>query len=202
MSNDSYNTSELPEIPFEYGMVVKDGLFDRLYTPQLHYWNKRLRAISEKNVACYAREDEAFNLDDKSFVAIFYEGDTFNLLPLDEDETPTSPYCLELFTNDKELDAEFSIVAQEIQKLNRERYEAQRFLAGLMMFDPPIGKLNIILGDGLGRVCQNIIRDYGWTADKMQWELYEPAALETFLSEQQSIIQAMQERMLLNMITI
>jgi len=202
MSNDSYNTSELPEVPFEYGMVVKDGLFERLYTPQLHYWNKRLRSLSERNVACYAREDEAFNLNDQSFVAIFYDGDTFTLLPLDDDEEPASPYCLELFGNDKELADEFSIVAEEIQKLNRERYEAQRFLAGLMLFDPPPSKLNTILGDGLSRVCHNVIRDYGWSTDQMQWEPHEPAALETFLSEQQSIITAMQERMLLNMITI
>lgn len=202
MSNDSYSTNDLPQIPFEYGMVVKDGLFDRLYRPQLIYWNNRLRTLSQKNVACYAREDEAFNLDDQSFVAIFYEGDTFSLLPLDEDEDPTSPYCLELFGGDKPLVDEFTIVAEEIQKLNRERYEAQRFLAGLMLFDPPPAKLGTVLGDGLFRVCQNVIRDYGWKIEELQWDPQEPTALETYLSEQQSIITAMQERMLLNMITI
>jgi len=202
MSNDFYSTNDLPDIPFEYGMIVKDGLFDRLYRPQLIYWNNRLRALSQKNVACYAREDEAFNLNDQSFVAIFYEGDTFTLLPLDQDEDPVSPYCLELFGGNKSLVDEFMIVAEEIQKLNRERYEAQRFLAGLMMFDPPPVKLATILGDGLNRVCQNVIRDYGWKIENMQWEPQEPAALETYLSEQQSIIIAMQERMLLNMITI
>jgi hypothetical protein len=36
----------------------------------------------------------------------------------------------------------------------------------------------------------------------MQWAPHEPAELETFLDEQQGIITAMQERMLLNMITI
>jgi hypothetical protein len=202
MSNDSYNTEELPEVPFDYGMVVKDGLFDRLYRPQLEYWNKRLRSLSDRNVACYAREDEAFNLDDQSFVAIFFEGDTFSLLPLDEDEDPISPYCLELFTGDKDLVDEFIVAAGEIQKLKRERYESQRFLAGLMMFDPPPAKLESVLGDGLGRICQNVLRDRGWNSAEMQWDPHEPAELETFLDEQQGIITAMQERMLLNMITI
>ena len=202
MSNDSFNTDELPEVPFDYGMVVKDGLFDRLYRPQLEYWNKRLRGLSERNVACYAREDEAFNLDDQSFVAIFYEGDTFSLLPLDEDDDPISPYCLELFGGDKELVQEFDVVSGEIQKLKRERYEAQRFLAGLMMFDPPPAQLVEILGDGLGRVCQNVIRERGWAAGEMQWAPHEPKALETFLEEQHPIITAMQQRMLLNMIQI
>lgn len=202
MSNDSYSTEALPEIPFDYGMVVKDGLFDNLYRPQLEYWNKRLRTLSERNVACYAREDEAFNLDDQSFVAIFYEGDTFSLLPLDEDDDPVSPYCLELFGGDPELIDEFDVVAGEIQKLKRERYEAQRFLAGLMMFDPPPALLEEILGDGLGTVCQNVLHERGWASSEMLWDPHEPAALETFLEEQQSIVTAMQQRMLLNMITI
>lgn len=202
MSNDSYNTELLPEVPFDYGMVVKDGLFDRLYRPQLEYWNKRLRILSERNVACYAREDEAFNLSDQSFVAIFFEGDTFSLLPLDNDEDPISPYCLELYGGDVSLVDEFTVVAGEIQKLKRERYEAQRFLAGFMLFDPPPAVLQNVLGDGLGRICQNVLRERGWVPAQMQWAPHEPAALETFLEEQQGIITAMQERMLLNMITI
>lgn len=202
MSNNSYDIEPMPEIPFDYGMVVKDGLFEALYKPQLEYWNKRLRALSDRNIACYAREDEAFNLDDQSFVAIFYEGDTFNLLPLDEDDDPVSPYCLELFGGDPELVEEFSVVAGEIQKLKRERYEAQRFLAGLMLFDPPPAMLEKILGDGLNTVCQNVLHSRGWAASEMQWDPHEPVALETFLEEQQSIIFAMQQRMLLNMITI
>ena len=201
MSNNSYDF-ELPEVPFDYGMVVKEGLFDDLYRPQLEYWNKRLRSISERNVACYAREDEAFNLDDQSFVSVFYEGDTFGLLPLDDDDDPVSPYCLELFTGDPELTREFSVVAHEIRKLKQERYEAQRFLAGLMMFDPPPAMLVEILGDGLGQVCQNVIHKRGWAASEMQWDPHEPAALKTYLDEQAPIIEAMQQRMLLNMITI
>jgi hypothetical protein len=202
MSNNSYNAEELPTVPFDYGIVVKDGLFNRLYRPQLEYWNKRLRALSERNVACYAREDEALNLDDWSFASIFYEGDTFGLLPLDEDEDPVSAYCLELYAGDQNLVDEFIVAAGEIQKLKRERYEAQRFLAGLMMFDPPPAKLATILGDGLNRICQNVLRERGWCSTEMQWDPHEPAELETFLNEQQGIITAMQERMLLNMITI
>ena len=200
MSNNSYNI-ELPEIPFEYGMVVKDGLFEGLYIPQINYWNKRLRAFSEKNVAAYARDDEAFNLDDQSFVAIFYEGETFNLLPLDEDDDPISPYCLELHGSEP-LVNEFSIIAEEIHKLNRERYEAQRFLAGLMLFDPPPSMLHEILGDGLYRICNNVLRAYSWNPDEMKWDPHEPAALATYLEDQQAIIPAMQARLLLNMITV
>jgi hypothetical protein len=58
------------------------------------------------------------------------------------------------------------------------------------------------LGDGLSRICQNILRERGWAANEMQWSPHEPVAFETFLKEQQPTITAMQERMLLNMITI
>ena len=201
MSNDSYTTN-LPEIPFDYGMVIKDGLFGKLYIPQIKYWNKRLRSLSEQNVDCYAREDEAFNLNDQSFVSIFFDGEAFNLLPIDEDEEQASPYCLELYPEDQPLVDEMHIVAYEVYKLKRERYEVQRFLAGFMMFDPPPQTLVETLGDGLSRICQNVLRERGWVANEMQWDPHEPAALETFLKEQQPIITAMQERMLLNMITI
>lgn len=201
MSNNSFDV-DLPEIPFSYGMVVKDGLFDRLYRPQLEYWNKRLRVISDKNIAAYARCDDAFNADDHSFVSIFFDGETFGLLPLDEDDDPTSPYCLELYDKDPELVQEMQIVAHEIHKLKRERYESQRFLAGLMLFDPPPAKLASVLGDGLTRICHNVIRENDWALTEMQWQVSEPDALETFLEEQKPIITAMQERMLLNMITL
>jgi len=202
MSNDSYQAENLPEIPFDYGLVVKDGLFTRLYTPQIEYWNKRLRDLSARNVATYAREDEAFNLDDKSFCSIFYEGETFSLLPVDEDDDPKSPYCLELSGTDRELAEEFPIIAEEIHKLNRERYEAQRFLAGFLLFDPPPSKIVNVLGDGLGRICHNVIRERGWNPNEMQWNISEPMALETFLEDQQPIVTAMQQRVLLNMITV
>lgn len=203
MSNDSYNTELLPEIPFDYGMVVKEGLFERLYIPQITYWNNRLRALSERNVACYAREDECFNLNDQTFVSIFFEGEAFNLLLIDEDDdVSVSPFCLELYTQDQELLDEMQIVAHEIHKLKQERYEAQRFLAGFMLFDPPPRILETILGDGLNRICQNVLHSHGWALDQMQWDPHEPAAFETFLKEQQPTITAMQQRMLLNMITV
>jgi hypothetical protein len=199
MSNNSYDL-EAPPVPFDYGLEIKEGLFERLYRPQLEYWNKRLRQFSERNVAAYAREDEDFNMDDQSFVAIFYEGETFNLLPLDEDDDPRSPYCLELCENKPGLAEEMAIIAGEIRKLRRERYEAQRFLAGFMLFDPPPEKLEQILGDGLFRICHTILSKKKWT--HLSWDLREPEAFQTFVTEQQSIITAMQERMLLNMITI
>lgn len=202
MSTDSFSVDNLPEIPFEYGMVFKDGLFTRLYTPQLTYWNDRLRSISERNVAAYAREDEAFNVDDRSFVAVFYDGETFNLLPMDEDDDPFSPYCLELYEQDPQLVKDMVTVAREVKRLKDERYEAQRFLAGLAMFDPNPVDLHRILGDGLSQMCNNVLREHGWVIEEMRWEAHEPAALKTFVEEQKDIVTAMQERVLLNMITI
>lgn len=201
MSNNSYSVDDLPEVPFDYGMVLKDGLFEQLYTPQIKYWNGRLRKLSERNVDGYARADSYFNAGDYAFVAIFYDGVTYSLIPEDEDEDPTSPFCLELYQGDKELLAEMPVVAAEITKLQKERYVAQRFLAGLAMFDPPPSALRETLGDGLSGICNNVLSSQ-WTTEEMQWSLQTPQAYATFVEEHQDIIVAMQERLLLNMITI
>jgi len=201
MSTNSYEITETPEVPFDYGLVLKDGLFMKLYIPQIEYWNKRLRDISERNVDAYVRADTAFNQDDKSFVSIFHEGESLNLLPIDDDD-PVSPYCLELYLGDESLVKDATVVLHEVRKLSKERYESQRFLAGLAMLDPPPAELENILGDGLARMCQNVFLDFGWDPAALLWETRTPCALETFVTEHKDIITSMQERVLLNLITI
>ena len=202
MSSNCFSTDARYPIPFSYGVVFKDALFTNLYVRQIEYWNKRLRAASEKNISCYSREDEGFGMDDSIFVSIFFNNETISLLPVDEDDDYVCPYCLELYESDPDLIKEVTVIAREMTKLKTERYVAQRFLAGLAMFDPPPVKLEEILGDGLTRICHNAFRSNDLNPDTMLWDTPEPVALETFISEQQDIITAMQERMLLNMITL
>jgi hypothetical protein len=202
MSSNCYNTETPYPIPFSYGITFKDALFTNLYVRQIEYWNKRLRTASETNISCYAREDEGFGMDDSNFVSIFFNNETISLLPVDEDDDYVCPYCLELYETDPNLVKEVTVIAREITKLKVERYVAQRFLAGLAMFDPPPEKLEEILGDGLTRICHNAFRSNGLNPATMLWDTPEPVALETFINEQQDIITAMQERMLLNMITL
>lgn len=201
MSSNYYSTEFLPEIPYDYGMTVKEGIKEKLYIPQVEYWNKRLRSLSERNCAAYAREDPDLNLDDHTFVGIFFDGMSYNLIPLDEDDDPVSPYCLEL-ASDTELQEEMSTVSQEIQKLKEERYVVERFLSGFMLFDPPPAILQEVFGDALGRACLAILKSAGWAHEEMQWDVADSAAMQTFLAEQTDIVEAMQQRMLLNMITL
>lgn len=200
---DTYSVDELTsETPAMYSLVVRDGLYTSLYIPQIKFWNNRLRKLSEKNLACYSRADEAFNLDDQSFVGIFWDGEAHNLIPEDDDDDPVSPYCLELFPNDPEMLEEMRIIAAESKKLIREEYEVKRFLAGLLTFEPCPKDLHKILGDGLFLICQNVLRKAGWDISVMEWAPHEPAALRTFLEEHKPIVTAMQQRVLLNMITV
>jgi hypothetical protein len=204
MSNPSYS-SEHP--PFSYAVTFKDALFDNLYVRQIEYWNDRLRKASKKNVECYSREDAAFNNDDRSFVALFYDGEVFGLLPADEDDDLPSPYCLEVYGSDPDLLADMEILCEALRKFKRERYIAQRFLSGLTVFEPPPKVLRKILGDGLYRICHNAFEaveppEAYIKFHEMDWEVSEPEALDTYVREQQSIIVAMQERMMLNMITL
>lgn len=206
MSNLSCNSDRAP---LDYGYIFKEALFDNLYVRQIDYWNKRLQNASEKNVACYSREDPSFNNDNHSFVSLFYDGEVFNLLPVDEDDEQQSPYCLEVYTGDPTLLTEMDTLSSQLRKLKKERYIAQRFLAGLAIFEPPPKILAKILGDGLYRICHNAFLNmilppdnYHVPYPNINWPVSEPEALKTFVNEQQSIIIAMQERIMLNMITL
>lgn len=200
MSKNSYN-SDIP--PFAYAYIFKEALYSNLYVRQIEYWNKRLRKVSEKNVECYSREDSAFNTgDDRTFVALYYDGEVFNLLTEDNDQDYRSPYCLEVYQGDPELLDDMECLCTELRKLKKEQYVAERFLASLTIFEPPPKILHKILGDGLYRICHNALSDGTVNYIDMDWKVSEPEALKTFVNEQRPIITAMQERVLLNMITL
>lgn len=201
MSNHSCNFNRA-KAPLAYSWIFKEALFSNLYVRQIDYWNNRLRKASKKNLECYSREDPAFNNDDRSFVGLFYDGEVFGLLAPDEEENETSPYCLEVYVGDPELLAEMHTLSVQLRKFSKERYIAQRFLASLTMFEPPPKILHKILGDGLYRICHNAFSDGELDYSKAHWEISEPEALKTFINKQQPIIIAMQERVLLNMITL
>jgi hypothetical protein len=201
MSNPSYNSN----IPYNYGLLFKEAIYYNLYTRQVDYWNKRLQEVSIKNVACYVREDPDFNTgDSRTFVGIWYDGESFTLLTPDNDDDWNSPYCLEAYEEDKELLDEIKCLCSQLRKLEEERYLAERFLASLTMFEPPPKILKKILGDGLYRICHNAFSNPGLDVDisNLDWQVSEPEALKTFVNEQQSTIKAMQDRVMLNMITL
>lgn len=201
MSNLSYNSDKAP---LDYAWIFKEALIDSLYIRQVTYWNTRLRNASEKNVLAYCREDSAFNNDDRSFVAMFWDGEVLGLLPADEDDDRPSPYCLEVYQGDPSLLEEIEVLAAQVRKFQAERYVAQRFLASLTIFEPPPADLKEILGEGLYRICHTALSGEVGEVDytPLHWPVSEPEALNTFVTEQQSIITQMQERVMLNMITL
>jgi hypothetical protein len=177
-------------------MSLKDNLINKLYHPQVKYWNKRLIDISERNIVHYTSLDPSF-VADECFVSIFYDGITLDLLSveIDDDNPIKSHYCLELFTDDKDLGKDCEIVTREILRLKQERYEAERFIAGFCMFEPPPSTVLEVFGDRLGHLCLEDIK-------LLEWELYDPIGFKTFVEDNQDIITSMQERILLNMITV
>ena len=196
--------STFEEAPFAYGLLFKDALFENLYGRQITYWNNRLQKISDLNIAAYAREDELF-AGDTNFAGIFYDGEVFNLMLFDEDEEEPTHYCLEVY-NDPFIIEEMKLLAVSLRKFKKERYIAQRFLASLTMFEPPPPILEEILGEGLYRICNSAFQKVTPEAyipySEITWPVKQPEALKTFVTEQKDIITAMQERVLLNMITL
>jgi len=180
---------------YDYGICFKDALMGHLYTAQMKYWNKRLVALSLANVYEQSRDDLT------GFVAVYFENKTWKLQEIEGETYATCVGTIPLTENPK-LQKEMAAIALNMTELKIEEYEAERFLAGLVVFNPPPDKLCAILGDSLYRVCTTAFRQFWTNIDTMSWNTMEPESLETFLEEQHDIIISMQERVMMNLITV
>lgn len=190
------------EAPLEWSLCLKDWLLGDLYNKQIAYWNQRLRDISNRNVDIYQNSDAGFFREFDKFVGIYFRDKVY--YPLSSifwgGEFKTTPYVLELADSDPKLTEEMEVVAQEMDSIKEELHDVTQFLAGFLMFDPPLDVIEEVLGESIGRMCKNMVEKN--FEDTRTWTVINPVEMQDFVNESQDIIEKMQQRKLLNLVTL
>lgn len=185
---------------YEFRAIIKGSLMSRLYEAQMEYWNLRLKKLSQKNAQSFGRSD-----DDN--YAIYFENRKWKAEFLDWTDNESTMFCLPLNPECPELKEDMEEIALQFGNLREEKYEADRFLAGLMLFRVPARAFRKILGSTLYTACKPHMENAVDSATgrpyyEVEWDEGTKKSLITYMKKNMRIVRAMQERVLFNLITI
>ena len=168
-----------------------------LYSDQLKYWNKRLRILSVKNALCHGRKQ-----DIRIRYAIYFNRQEWRPQHLDWTDNDLSAYCLPLHPAFPEMQDEMTVIADELGEIEEERYEADRFMSGLVLFKAPPSIFLNILGGSLYAPCKTEIETFCSRYPTDVWDRNGEFSMNIFVEKYQYIIIAMKARILINLVTL
>jgi hypothetical protein len=88
-----------------------------------------------------------------------------------------------------------------MSQLEIEEYEASRFLSGLVLFPAPIKTFRKVLGRQLFGECEQEIEEHLSNVINSPWDANAQAAITTYVAHHDYILKAMNQRLLINLIT-
>lgn len=178
-------------------MVIKDTLMAKLYELQFEHWNKRLTIVSQKNAICYNRDTDKY--------AIFYRNKKWRQQGMYWFDNEDNALCLPVHPDFPDIAQEMEIIATEFDEIIEEKYEVERFLSGLFLFLAPPEVFKKVLGVALYSACSEELSKHGMHVemhmDDIEWNSNAEDSLEVYLKDKSYIITAMNERLMMNLIT-
>lgn len=177
----------------DYRESIKSSLMHMLYFKQYIYWNDRLQELARENAMAYGRHDAEYSIN--------YLGKNWAPEPFGWPDAIVSAYALPLHESLPELEERMAEIVTEFGELISEKYEAERFLSGLVLFPAHPDKFRDIIGDTLYSACAPDTTQY-MTQDSRKWDNNAEAALQTYYKAHPHILQAMNERLMTNLITM
>jgi hypothetical protein len=178
----------------EFRTEVKLILLDKLYAEQLLYWNKRLMKVQRMNASAHGRYGSVYQ--------IFYNNQIWKTEFLHwTNEKPSSKLCLGLHPGFPQFEREMVIISDEMGEILEEKYEADRLISGLVTFSFTQDVIQEILGDTLYDTCKDILLRNRFACEK-GWGGAAQASLSTFVMHNQRVLRQLNERILVNLITL
>jgi len=183
---------------YNFRSIMKDLLMQQLYDKQIKYWDKALEKIAAKNALNHGRT-ERYN--------VYFNHKRYYPLILEWCDTPIAKnqFCLPMHPDFPEEIEDMREIATELDDLAEEKYETERFLSGLISFPAPPEVFSSILGDTLySTIAEEIEGHTGYAAqlNPDEWNVRQAVSLESFMRDKNYIVQAMRQRILLNLITL
>jgi hypothetical protein len=179
----------------DYREHIKLALMKRLYQAQFRHWNNKLILLSKTNAQCYGRSRYKDNY------GVYFKNKSWYPEHLDWTNKEENKYCLPLHPDFPNMLIEMGIIAEELQELQDEKYEADRFLSGLVLFNMPPNIMKETLGHTLYAPVRFFIERFASDL-KFDWSESEEFSLITYIGKNQTILKAMHERLMLNLITL
>lgn len=184
------------EDTYRFREIVKNDLMDKLYRAQFNYWNKKLKDLCKKNANFHGRYGEKY--------MIYFNNRKWEPSALNWLERPVydNYYCLAIHPDHPEIRKDMEAIAEEVTEILDEKYEADRFLAGLFLFPAPAQIFNKILGDTLYNACRTELEKHCHKFSNESWDNNSKASLSDYANANTYIVEAMNQRIMLNLITL
>jgi len=181
---------------FNYQLEIKERITEKLYSQQLLHWNKKLHNLSYRNAMTYGRTQDFNSLR----FGIWFNGKEYHSIAtpgfdaLNPEDTKV--FCMELNPSNENLYKEMEIIADELGSIEAEIVLVERFISNLVLFKAPPDTFKEILGEALYQCCARYFKQHS------VWDKNSEFSINTYVQENQKILQLMRQRLLVNMITI
>ena len=173
---------------------IRHLIMQKLYNRQFMHWNGLLRQLSEENALSQGRADGFM-------YAIYWNHKRYAAVTTPFAEIHEKAYCIPLNSRIKEYAYRMEEIAEELDALWDERYEAERFITNLVTFEAPPERFEQALGATLFRVVQEPITRWFANSNDM-WSDNSEFGMKTFVEANQETIKKMNERVILNLVTM
>ena len=179
-----------------YRTDVVQEIMQYLYNKQYKLWQKKLKDLSVENQQSYG------NQVTYARYALIWGNKIYR--PTDWTDRQSKEYCLPLNPKRPEFADRMREIAEELDDLDEEVYEVQRFLTNLFSFAAPPKRVKAILGPTLGRALEKAIDFYCSGLSDKDWTMNgnNEFAMKTFVDANKDTIVKMNQRVMINMTTL
>lgn len=179
---------------------VRAKFLTALYGKQFKYWNERLIKLSNRNAIAHNRA-RTIGEDPKYKYHLFHNGEVWQPETLDPMDRSDRKACLPVHPSFPQFEKEADIVTGELEDLIEEKYEANRFIIGLVTFPMTTWRFKEIVGEVLYGACQSTFSQYERLTIHQVCDA-STAALDTYMLEHSYIDLLIKKRLLTNLITM
>lgn len=177
---------------YEYRNNIKETLMDKMYSQQVKKWNGLLFLLAQENALAHS-----WPVDMSTVYSIRYKGTKYTPEIWDWTTWRESEYAFALSEDHPEWEEDLKLIISELEDIRIERYESERFLSGLVLFTATAETYERILGATLYAAIKEPLEAH-------QGRVYdeeEDFSINQYARNNMPILKAMNERLLMNLLT-
>lgn len=179
-----------------YRTHLVSNIMAYLYNKQYAVWQGKLSELNRDNQIAYGHANYY------SGYGIAWNGKIYK--PHDWTNRHDKAYCLPLHSRKPAFINRMQEIAEELDDLDEETYEVERFLNNLFTFAAPPSRVKKVLGPTIGRALSDIIDKHCDGLSDTDWTMNgnNEFAMKTFVEQNHDTIILMNQRVMINLTTL